>query len=181
MVKWAARKESHNRLSAAMQHSGKDGRFTVDITGKENRFVNYLDLRANLLLPSGREHTFGLQQIAPGRYEGRFPAAEIGAYFFSVYGSAPAYTDPPQAFGFGIPYTEEFNRTKVNDKLLEELAATTKGRMLSVADAPKDLFRDPSDSRESDTPLWPYFILAFLLLLIADVAVRKVMSPGGSY
>ena len=179
MVKWTARKESQRHFSAAIRHQGEDGKFTVDITSEENRFVNHLDLRANVLLPSGKEHTFGLQQIAPGRYAGRFPAAEIGAYFFSVYGSTPTYSDPPQAFGFGIPYTDEFISTNVNEKLLEELAETTNGRILSIDDAPKDLFRDQSDSRESDTPLWPYFILAFLPLLIADVAVRKFSNLSG--
>jgi hypothetical protein len=181
MVKWAARKASLNHFFASMQHRGEDGNFTVDIISDQKRFINHLDLRANVLLPSGREHTFGLQQIAPGRYAGRFPAAEIGAYFFSVYGGTPTYSDPPQAFGFGIPHTEEFNSTNVNETLLEELAAITNGRILSIDDAPKDLFRDQTDSRESDTPLWPYFILSFLLLLIADVTVRKFLNLSGSY
>jgi hypothetical protein len=108
------------------------------------------------------------QQIAPGRYTGEFRAAEIGA--------SKTYSDPPRAFGFGIPHTEEFNATTVNEKLLADLAATTNGRVLSIENVPPDLFRDLSDSKESKTPLWPYFIPAFLLLLIADVAVRKFLD-----
>jgi Ca-activated chloride channel family protein len=180
MVKWAQRKETAKRFSASMERRGDKGKFTVDITTDQNRFVNHLDLKANVLLPSGKEHTFAMQQTAPGRYAGRFPASEIGAYFFSVYGSAGSYSDPPRVFGFGIPYTEEFKATTVNEKLLKALAAATNGRLLSIDNVPADLFKDVSDSKESKTPLWPYFILAFLLLLIADVAARKLLNLGSS-
>jgi Ca-activated chloride channel family protein len=180
MVKWAQRKETAKRFSASMERRGDKGKFTVDITTDQNRFVNHLDLKANVLLPSGKEHTFAMQQTAPGRYAGRFPASEIGAYFFSVYGSAGSYSDPPRVFGFGIPYTEEFTATTVNEKLLKALAAATNGRLLSIDNVPADLFKDVSDSKESKTPLWPYFILAFLLLLIADVAARKLLNLGSS-
>jgi Ca-activated chloride channel family protein len=180
MVKWAQRKETAKRFSASMERRGDKGKFTVDITTDQNRFVNHLDLKANVLLPSGKEHTFAMQQTAPGRYAGRFTASEIGAYFFSVYGSAGSYSDPPRVFGFGIPYTEEFKATTVNEKLLKALAAATNGRLLSIDNVPADLFKDVSDSKESKTPLWPYFILAFLLLLIADVAARKLLNLGSS-
>ena len=162
-----------------MGRRGDKGTFTVDITTDQNRFVNHLDLKANVLLPSGKEQTFAMQQIAPGRYAGEFRAAEIGAYFFSVFGASKTYSDPPRAFGFGIPHTEEFNATDVNEKFLADLAATTNGRVLSIENVPPDLFRDLSDSKESKTPLWPYLIPAFLLLLIADVAVRKFLHLGG--
>ncbi len=180
MVKWAQRKVTAKRFSASMERRGDKGKLTVDIATDQNRFVNHLDLKANVLLPSGRDQTFAMQQTAPGRYAGRFPAAEIGAYFFSVYGSSSSYSDPPRPFGFGIPYTEEFNATTVNEKLLADLAAATNGRVLSIDNVPADLFKDVSDSRESKTPLWPYFILAFLLLLIADVAARKLLNLSSS-
>ncbi len=179
MVKWAERKETDQHFSAAMERRGDKGTFIVDITTAQNRFVNHLDLKTNVLLPSGQDQTFGMQQIAPGRYAGQFPAAEIGAYFFSVYGSSNTYSEPPRAFGFGIPYTEEFNAAKVNEKLLADLAATTNGRVLSINDVPPDLFTDASDSKESKTPLWPYCILVFLLMLVADVAARKLLNLSG--
>ena len=120
-----------------------------------------------------------MEQIAPGRYAGTFPAEEIGAYFFSVYSNSGDYAGTPRTFGFGIPYTEEFNSTAVNEDLLEDLASTTKGRVLSIDNIPVDLFKDKSDSKQSETPIWPYLIMIFLLLLIADVAVRKLLNLSG--
>jgi len=179
MVKWVQRKETSRHFSAAVDRRGEKGTLTVDITTDQNRFVDQLDLKTNVLLPSGRDQTFAMQQIAPGRYAGQFPAEEIGAYFFSVYSSLDSRPDPPRVFGFGIPHTEEFNTTTVNEQLLEKLAATTNGRVLSLDRVPDDLFTDASDSKELKTPLWPYFILTFLLLLVADVAVRKLLNLGG--
>lgn len=179
MVKWAQRKETRERIFAAMDSKGKKGNFLVDVTTDQNRFVNYLELNTNVLLPSGKDQTFAMEQIAPGRYAGTFPAEEIGAYFFSVYSNSTDDTATPRTFGFGIPYTEEFNNTKVNEDLLEDLASTTKGRVLSLDNIPADLFTDLFDSNKSETPIWPYLIMIFLLLLIADVAARKLLNFSG--
>ena len=111
---------------------GEKGNFLVDVTTDQNRFVNHLALNTNVLLPSGNDQSFAMEQIAPGRYVGTFPAEEIGAYYFSVYSKTDSNAETPQTFGFGIPYTAEFNSTAVNEDLLEELASTTKGRLLPI-------------------------------------------------
>jgi uncharacterized membrane protein/Mg-chelatase subunit ChlD len=176
MVKWVQRKETGKQFTAAIDSTGKKRNFLVDVTTDQNRFVNYLALNANVLLPSGKDYTLAMEQIAPGRYAGTFPAEEIGAYYFSVYSNSGDIAATPQTFGFGIPYTEEFNNTAVNEDLLEDLAATTSGKVLSMDNPPVGLFKDKSAAKQSEPPLWPYLILIFLLLLIADVAARKLLT-----
>jgi hypothetical protein len=175
MVKWAQRKESGRQFMAAVDRRDKKSNFRVDVINDQNRFVNYLKLNTHVLLPSGRDHTFSMEQKAPGRYAGSFPAEEIGAYYFSVYSSSGEPGETPRTFGFGIPYTEEFKVTTVNEGLLQDLASTTRGRVLSIDDIPADLFHDHSDSKASDKSIWPYLVMVFLLLLVADVAVRKLL------
>jgi hypothetical protein len=179
MVKWTQRKESQESFLATIDRKGEMGTFRVDITTEHNRFVNNLDLGINILLPSGQNQTVALDQTAPGRYECTFPAEEIGAYFFSVFGKDSASFGTPRAFGFGIPHTVEFKNVGMNEQLLEDLATTTNGRMLSIDNPPTDLFTASSDSKKSGIPLWPYFVLAFLLFLIIDVAARKLFNLGG--
>ncbi len=176
MAKWVQRKETGRQFTAAIDSKGEKGNFRVDVTTDQNRFVNYLELNTNVLLPSGNDQTFAMEQIAPGRYVANFPAEEIGAYYFSVYSSSGEYAATPRTFGFGIPYTDEFNSTAVDEALLEDLASTTKGRLLAVDNIPVDLFKDKSDSKQSKTPVWPYLVIAFLLLLIADVIARKILA-----
>jgi hypothetical protein len=185
MLKWAQRKETANRFSAAIQRDGERGTFTVDITTDQNRFVNHLALKANILFPSGLDQTASLDQISPGRYACDFAAKEIGAYYFSIFGHPKAsgqktYPGFPQVFGFGIPYTEEFNTTGVNEKLLEALAAVTGGRVLSAGTVPADLFTAKSETRGAGTPLWPYPVFMLLFFLVLEVAVRKLLNTGRS-
>jgi hypothetical protein len=176
MVKWVQRKETGRQFTAAIDSQGEKRNFLVDVTTGQNRFVNYLELNTNILLPSGNNHTIAMEQIAPGRYVAAFPAEEIGAYYFSVYSSSGEDAAAPRTFGFGIPYTEEFNSTMVNEGLLKDLAATTNGELLSIDNLPADLFKNRSDSKQSATPIWPYLIMVFLLLLMADVAARKFFA-----
>jgi len=176
MVKWVQRKEAHKSIFATIDRQGEEGTFTVDITSDHRRFVNHLDLNVNVLLPSGQNRTFSLDQIAPGRYQCSFPAEEIGAYFFSIFDNQNLSGSPPQVFGFGIPYTEEFNNTGVNIQLMEDLASATNGRVLSIDHIPTDLYEATSDSKRSGTLLWPYLVLVSLLLLIIDVAARKLFN-----
>jgi hypothetical protein len=180
MVKWVQRKEAQNSMSATIDRQGEKGTFRVDITSDDRGFVNHLDLNVNVLLPSGQNRTVSMNQTAPGRYQCLFPAEEIGAYFFSIFDNQSLSASPPQVFGFGIPYTEEFNRTGVNMKLMEDLALATNGSVLSIDRIPHDLYKATSNSKRSGTPLWPYLALVFLLLLVIDVAARKLFAFGGN-
>mgnify|MGYP001827910734 CR=1 FL=1 len=180
LVKWAQRKETPKRFLAAIDRKAEKGNFIVDVTSDQNRFVNHLELNTNVLLPTGNYQTFAMAQIAPGRYAGTFPAEEIGAYYFSVYGTSGSDAETPRTFGFGIPYSEEFNRIAVDEDLLADLASATHGRVLPIDDIPADLFEDQSDSKQSQTPIWPYLVIIFLVLLIADVAARKFLGLSSS-
>ena len=176
MVKWAQRKEAQKSVFATIDRRGENGIFAVDVFAGDHRFVNHLDLNVTVLPPDGNDQTFALNQVAPGRYKSAFPAEQIGAYFFSVFGSDNEPAGVPQVFGFGIPHTDEFSRTGANQRLLEDLASKTNGKLLSMNHIPTDLFTGSSGSKEAGTPLWPYFALAFLLLLVVDVAMRKLLD-----
>ena len=176
MVKWAQRKESQENYKASIDRKGEMGTFSVDITTDINRYVNNLALSINLLLPSGQNQTLGLDQTAPGKYESIFPAEEIGAYFFSVYGKEGGSSGTPRTFGFGIPHTMEFKNVGSNNQLMEDLATTTHGQVLSIDHPPDDLFKASSGFTKSRMPIWPYLVAAFLIVLVADVAVRKLLK-----
>ncbi len=178
MVKWAQRKEEPRNYAVDITGEGGKGTFTVDVTDDQNRFVNHLRLKIKVLLPSQRDRTIALDQVAPGRYRASFPAAEIGEYYLSLFGTQREGFSRSQTFGYGIPYTDEFNNRGVNHALFEGLASVTKGRVLNPEDNPKNLFTASSATREHGGPLWPYLALASLFLLVAEVAVRKFQGLG---
>jgi hypothetical protein len=81
-----------------------------------------------------------------------------------------------ESFGFGIPYSDEFNKSGVNDALLRRLATVTNGRMLRLEEDPSDLFSAHAELKSPGRHLWPHFALAALLLLVLDVGTRKFLS-----
>ena len=178
MVKWAQRKESPKNYAAHVSQKGGEGTFTVDVTDDLNQFVNNLDLKIKVLFPSKNDQTISMDQVAPGRYTGFFPAKERGEYYLSLFGTEAEGFSPPQHFGFAVPYSEEFMGKEVNHVLLKRLAAITKGRLLNLTDDPVDLFRAYSDKKEFGRPLWPTLVLLSLLLFMVDVGVRKFQSLG---
>lgn len=172
MIKWAQRKETSRHYAADVERHGEHGTLTVDVTDDQNHYVNHLDLKANILAPSGQTDTIPLEQIAPGRYQGAFSAAEIGAYYFSLF---EPETGTPRVFGYAVAHTDEFSKAGVNVALLESLAAMTGGRLLAFDTVSGDLFSTQAETKTSRFSFWPYLTLAFLLLLIADLAVRKML------
>lgn len=178
MVKWTHRKEVPRNYAENITRKGEKGTFTVDVTDDESRFVNNLGLKIKVLSPSKADQTTPLDQVAPGRYRGSFPTTEIGEYYISLFGTEGRGFSRAQTFGYGIPYTDEFTKSSVNYALLERLASITKGRVLKPEDNSRDLFTTNSDTKEYGRRLWPYLAMAFLLLLIADVVLRKFQSLG---
>lgn len=175
MVKWTQRKEAEERYVPHIHRKGERGTFTVDVLTKKNEYVNNRDLWVKATFPSGGSRNMELDQVSPGRYQCDFPAEEIGGYYFTLFEQSPYDTQSTRVFGFGIPYTDEFRVMGINHHLLERLAAVTGGEVLEPDRIPANLFRAASEAREYDRALWPFLVVISLLLLLADVAARKLI------
>jgi hypothetical protein len=180
MVKWTGRKESPQKFSAKIGRKAEKGTFTIDVTDDENRFVNRLDLKLKVLWPSQKSQILSLDQVAPGRYLGHFPTHERGEYYLTLFGQDREGSFQLQTYGYGIPYTAEYENMEVNHSLLKKLASISKGRVLSPKDNPQKLFKSDSPAKEYGKGLWPYLALASLILLLMDVAARKIITIRSS-
>lgn len=178
MVKWAQRKESPRNYAVNIGRRGEEGTFTVDVTDDQNRFVNNLDLKIKVLFPSETDRTISLEQVAPGRYHVSFPSGQIGEYYLNLFSTDAKGFSQSQIFGYGIPYADEYNSRGVNYALLKGMALITNGRLLKPQEDSVNLFTTNSETKEYGGRLWPYLVLASLLLLMADVIVRKLQSLG---
>jgi uncharacterized membrane protein len=175
MVRWTQRQASTGIYPPKITKKGGQGSLVVDIINQQNNFVNQLDLKLKVLFPSGRDQVVTVSQIAPGRYQGFFPAEEIGDYYLNLYEADSANATYAQVFGFGVPYTEEFANRDVNAELLARLSTLTNGKLLSAdgKDLP-NLFRADAGTKEFGGSLWPYLVLLFMLVLTGIVALRKL-------
>jgi uncharacterized membrane protein len=175
MVRWTQREPGTGFFQPTISKKGGQGSLVVDIVNQQNRFVNQLDLKLKVLFPSGRDQVAAVSQIAPGRYQGFFPAEEIGDYYLNLYEADSANAAYAQVFGFGVPYSEEFVSREVNADLLARLSGLSKGKLLAVDSKDLgDLFRAEAGTKEYGGSLWPLLTLLFLIDLAAIVALRKL-------
>jgi hypothetical protein len=176
MIKWAQRPEAEREYTAVMEHKGETGTLTVDAVSARNQFLNHLELKANVKFPSEKSRLMALNQIAPGKYQGTFPAEEIGTYYFSLFEDGDDAGDRPRVFGYGIPYTDEFRGMAADDALLGQIAAISGGKVLELNRPSRDLFTAGKEAKTSGLPLWPYLAAAFLLFLMIDVGARRLLG-----
>jgi len=174
MVKWARKSETPRTYNADVARKGGVGIFTVDVMDDQNRFVNDLEMKLKVLLPSREDKMVKLDQTAPGRYSGLFPANETGEYYLNLTGKGEEGFSQSRVFGYGIPHTEEFSSRGVNYDFLEKLAAITGGKLTELKGDPRRLFLVESEGKKHGNPLWPHMIVAALLVLILDVVIRKL-------
>lgn len=136
------------------------------------RPLDGLSPRVTVFSPDGRSVEAGLTQVGPGEYSGRADAPKPGAYVvivrddrdprWSVVGAATRARGP------------EDRALSSDPALLGAIAEATGGRRLDLA-SPADLFdRAGLERGESRRWLWAALVGWSLVVLLADVATRRV-------
>ena len=85
MIRWAMRPvNEEGKFSVATDV--KDGKVRVVVTAldKDDQFLNFLNMSAVAVDPNLEDFQVKIEQVAPGRYVGEFPADKAGSYFVNV-------------------------------------------------------------------------------------------------
>ncbi|MBI5667033.1 MAG: VWA domain-containing protein [Chloroflexi bacterium] len=178
-VRWTITESAESNLETRVVLEGEQARLIVDARDMDGDFLNGADLQLSLVNPQARATQLPLRQVAPGRYEATFNPTDEGAYILHVQGTGTAGDRPvtfDQTTGWVMSYSSEYDvRAGRTDGavLLNELAALTGGR--SLTDDPAAAFAHNLVAQRAFTPIWPWLLLAALLLLPFDVAVRRLI------
>jgi uncharacterized membrane protein len=171
----------------------EDGQVRVIITAmdKDDEFLNFLNMTGNVVRPGPDLETthLKLEQIAPGRYVGAYPATEPGSYFLTAN---PGAGMPPIRTGVNVPYSDEFRSRASNEALLRRLAGLVPegGEAGRLIEGPEDFadvepylaintFRHDLAKATSSQPVWHYLVLLGSCLFFFDVFVRRVQVGFG--
>jgi Mg-chelatase subunit ChlD/uncharacterized membrane protein len=187
MVRWAMRPvDEEGKFTVATDF--KDGKVRVVVTAldKNDEFQNFLDLSATAVSPELKPVDLRMEQTAPGRYVGEFPAADAGSYMVML---SPGPGKAPLRTGINVPYSDEFRGLATNETLLDRLAKLVpkNGAAGRLIDAPEEFqdrdfdkllavnsFRHDLKKATSSQDVWYYAVLAASCLLFCDVFVRRV-------
>lgn len=177
-VRWTITEGASSQVETQVQTEGRQAVITVDARDQAGGFLNGLALTAAVVDPDLNARSVPLRQVAPGRYEGAFVPASDGAYFIGVSGQGIAGGQPiqvSQTSGWVQGYSAEYavSADGANLNLLAEIAALTGGADLSAE--PAQVFAHNLTARSAWTPLWPWLLLAAVLLLPFDIALRRII------
>ncbi|MCW5764386.1 MAG: VWA domain-containing protein [Phycisphaeraceae bacterium] len=153
----------------------------MEATTEQGRPMDLLDVPGAVYAPDGRRMEVRLTQTGPGVYEGDVAATVSGAYVVTL---APRTTGPgarslpPVVGGVVRAQGAEFRSMRSDDALLARLSSLTGGRSLSLDDpagAARLLFdRSGTVPKEARSPLWPLLLPWAMVLLLLDVATRRL-------
>ncbi|HET9662708.1 MAG TPA: VWA domain-containing protein [Burkholderiales bacterium] len=178
MARWTMRRSGNESLTPRFHWHGRNGEISVDVLDRDDRFINGLNLEAVLVDPARATRRVQLEQTAPGRYRGAFPVSQAGRYYITLSGRGGKEQVGPKTFGVAVPYSPEYLDLGVDRKLLRDIATATGGRVLPLTADSLNLVTAPSPHAPGPRwQIWWPFFLAALILLVAEVAVRKVPVP----
>ena len=178
VARYTLRSVVQNPVRTEIEPDEQGIKVVADLFSKGGGFVNRWRLRGNLTAPDRSTEEKALQQIAPGRYEGRFPTPQRGIHFLTLYGKGEEGVEPvPVAtVPYIVPYPKEYRELKPNTALLSRLAEETGGELLDpdkLEDGIKRLYTPtPGKATVAQETWWPLSSLG-LFLFLADLVLRR--------
>jgi uncharacterized membrane protein len=151
-------------------------RLTIRMNAADDagRPLDLLSIEATVFDPDGSSRDVQLAQTAPGLYEAGVPAGRTGAYVVVAKPRRGDVRMPPVVAGAAVPDAQEYRRLSSDESLLESIAGSTGGRLLSLG-APADLFdRSGLEPLRASTPLWPVLVAWTLAVLLMDIGTRRI-------
>lgn len=185
LVRWAMRPVGDTgKFSVATDVQEGKVRVVITALDKEDQFLNFLNMSATATDPQLGSFDVDIQQVAPGRYVGEFPASQEGNYFLNI---RPGPNEAPIRTGVNVPYSAEFRQNETNLALLESLAQlrpkdgepgmiyeSETEAVSSEAQATFNPFRKGLPPAISSQDVWPLVLVCSACLFFLDVLVRRV-------
>ena len=174
LVRSLLRKAPSGRYTLTVQTKGSEAVIELLASTPDGQPINLLQPEVRISMPSGEGKTLVLRQEGLGRYIGRFPIAETGVYWLSVTERDEQGQVRVYGTGFAVPYPPEYRFTRTNLPLLRGLSELTDGRFNP---SPDTVFTMPKTVPQAaaKTDLWQWCVVVALVLLLMDIAVRRLV------
>jgi uncharacterized membrane protein len=179
-LRWAMRPTGSANLRVTTEKVGDQTRVIVDALDPSGERLNFAKFAGRIATPDGKGQAVELQQVGPGRYEGRFDSRVSGSYVVSLRYAAPrsdgnGITEGSVQAAVTRPFADEFRALTDNLPLLQQVASMTGGRVLTGDPKGDDLWRrDGLKMPVAMVPIWLTFAIGGVGLFLVDVGVRRV-------
>jgi uncharacterized membrane protein len=174
LTRWTLRTGTRSDTVATVDRHDGMGEVSVEAIDAKGEFINFLEAQVGVVTPDKRRAVAELEQVAPGRYRGRFPAPEEGVYLVGTVEHRGEQIVGSQLAGLVVPYAPEYRYLGVDEALLRELAEITGGGALSE---PRDVFIRARRRSRLSVELWPWLVGCAAVMLLPEIALRRI-GPG---
>jgi Ca-activated chloride channel homolog len=171
VTRWTLRSGSQSDALMTVRRGDGIGEVLVDAVDPKGEFVNFLDSQLGVVAPNRERSVIDLEQIGPGRYRGRFPASQEGAYLVAMAQRQGDRVTGSELSGLVVPYAEELRHLGVDEPALRELTELTAGDRL---DDPRDAFLRARRQSRTPVEIWPWLVGMVTMLLVPEIAVRRL-------
>lgn len=195
LVREHMRQRRRQTLDMRAEVEGDAVRVSVDALDGEDRFMNDLQSSVTITGPLGgrrggapdangdgdgdsdsdsdalirQEHV--LQQIAPGRYEARFPLHRYGSFVLNAVHRREGRVVAESHAALPNPYPREYADIEPNEALLARAASLTGGKKLEKA---TEAFDPRGEKIRAHEELWPRLVWVAIGLFLLDLLLRRV-------
>lgn len=174
LARHAARATTGNAFEGEARVHDQTLRLMVHASDQAGRPLDALEMPATVYAPAGAPQELVLHQTGPGEYEGSLPAPQRGTYVALVRPAGQGTRLTPVLLGATAQGGAELRDLRSNAALLEGIASITGGRVLDPAAAASLFVRDGVAPQEAATNLWRSLLLAALVVLMLDIASRRI-------
>jgi len=167
-------RDTTRTLPIEVRAAGDEARVVIDALDENDEFVADLGSTVRIARADG-SHPVDRRAVAtgPGRYEATIPLAGYGSFLVTAdhQRAGRAYGESHGAISHAYP--GEFARTTPDREALARIARAGGGRVLSL-DEPAQPFRDDGRKLRSERPVFHIPLVAAVIVLVIDVALRRL-------
>ncbi|MBI4827132.1 MAG: VWA domain-containing protein [Nitrospirae bacterium] len=148
----------------------KGSRVEIQHEDSGNNEDTTMMISAKILSPDGKTIDTKLLRSSDGSYTGALGNLAPGKYLAVIAEESHGNIIDLSRGNFIISDKEEFLTLGRNDKLIEDIASHTGGRVLTD----KDLLLNYSEKKaERLIPAWPYLFILAVIIFLADIAIQR--------
>lgn len=171
VVRQTMRKSDARGIAVNVTRHGAKAQLDVDAVDEFGQFLNDSDVELTVIDPTLKQERSNLRQTAPGRYLADVATAKPGAYHMEIAVKRKDQVLYRQSRGMTVGYSDELRIRPTNEKLLRDVAEASGG---SYSPNPAEIFQDDGRTARRPTPLSTALLTMAALLLILDVALRRI-------
>jgi Ca-activated chloride channel homolog len=171
VVRWTLRAGVRHDTTVGVDRRDGQAVVTVEAIDPHGELINFLDSQLGVVNPDKQQTVVELEQVAPGRYRGVFPAEQEGVYLGALVQRKDQQMLGSQIVGTVVPYAEEYRALGVDEAFLREISELTGGRALADL---KEAFTVNRRRSHVPTDLWPWLVGLVTLALVPEIALRRL-------